>query len=279
MASTSLRRALIAVDAAAVALSFGLAWILFDEPFVYDTRVGTGYALLLASPLVWVLAAKTVGLYEPAGKLDVRVAVDDLIGVGSLMTAAAWFVTVSSEVAGKPDPDITQLFTFWLLAIAGITGGRVAARAAIRSSDGDPARRTPRFRWPPPRQVDPRLIAADVAAVVFACAVSWALLHEPRPADSTAWGWVFVAVAVPVWLALAAAAGLYARRNDSPARSLSRDALGTVQLASLEAWAVILLTKPGGEIDPDIPQVFGFWAATILIVVAARALVRGAPLP
>jgi hypothetical protein len=279
MTSPPLRRALIAVDAAAVALSFGLAWLLFDEPFVYDARVGTGYALLVASPLVWVLAAKAVGLYEPAGELDAQVALDDLVAVGSLMTAAAWFVTVSSEVAGKPDPDITQLFTFWLLGIAGITGGRLAVRAAIRSSDGDPAGRAPWLRWPSLREVDPRLVAADVAGVVFACVLSWPLLHEPRPADSTAWGWVFAAVAVPVWVALAAAGGLYAVRDDSPARSLSQDVLGTAQLASLEAWVVILLTGPGGEIDPDVPQVFGFWAATILVVVGARALVRGAPLP
>lgn len=276
MASFPLRPTLVAVDAVAVALSFGLAWLLFDEPFVYDAHVGTAYVLLVASPLAWIVAARAVGLYEPAGKLDVQVVVDELVAVGSLMTMAVWFVTVSSDVAGKPDPDITQLFTFWLLAIAAITTGRLVARAAIRSSDSDSEGRTlrPRLRKVALREVDPRLVAADIAGIVVACVLSWRLLQEPRPADSTAWAWVFLAVAGPTWVALAAAGGLYAGRSESQTRSMRRDLLGVVQIASLEAWAVILLTGPGGEIDPDIPQVLGFWAATILIVVAVRALVR-----
>lgn len=271
MDGSALRRALIAADAAAVAVSFALAWLLFDEPLVYDAHVGSGYALVLASPLAWVLAARAFALYEPAGKLGARVVVDDLVAVGSLMTMAAWFVVLSSALAGKPDPDIAQLFTFWLLAIAGIVCGRLLARAVVRSPGSDVV---PWFGQFSLREVDRRLIAADVASVILVCVLSWPVLQEPRPADSTAWAWVFVVVAVPVWVALAAAGGLYTPRDESPARSLRRDLLGIVQLASLEAWVVILLTGPGGEIDPDIPQVFAFWAATLLSVVAARALVR-----
>jgi hypothetical protein len=246
-----------------------VAWWLFDVPELYGNAVVDGYILLGATPFLWTAAAGLYGLRAPVPGPPVRAFLDDLAGVAGLMTLGAWGVILSSYATGKPDPDIPQLFAFWALGVAAVTLARQPVRALHRGQPSPPAGWL-RLRWRPGRPLR-ALVLADVAAVFAVCMAGWPLLQEPKPADSTAWAWVLLLGGLVVWVGIGAACGLYAQP-----RSLRDDVAAAVHLASAGAWLVIVLSPVGGEINPDIPQVFGVWALAVAGVVAARELARRA---
>jgi hypothetical protein len=240
-------------------------------PELYGNATIDGYILLGATPLLWTFAAGVSGLRRPVGGPPLRVALDDLAGVAGLMTLGAWGVILSSYATGKPDPDIPQLFAFWALGVVAVT----VARQPVRNLE--PAAVTPppmpyRLRWRPARPLG-ALVLADAIAVFVVCMIGWPLLQEPKPADSTLWAWVLLLGGIPVWVAIGTVCGHYA-----PPRTLRDDVVAVVHLASAGAWLVIVLSPVGGEVDPDIPQVFGVWALVVAAAVSARrlALTRGA---
>jgi hypothetical protein len=240
-----------------------VAWWLFDVPELYGNADVDGYILLVATPFLWTLAAGAYGLRAPVAGSRRAVVLDDLAGVAGLMTLGAWAVILSSYATGKPDPDIPQLSAFWALGIVAVTVARQAVRATTPSAA--PAPRLPqRLHWRPARP--PReLVLADAIAIFVVAMVSWPVFQEPKPADSTLWAWVLLLVGIPVWVGIGAASGLYAEP-----RSLRSDLVAALHLASAGAWLIMILTPIGGEIDPDIPQVFGVWACTIAAVAATR---------
>jgi hypothetical protein len=234
-------------------------------PELYGNATIDGYILLCATPFLWTFAAGACGLRRPVGGPPLRVALDDLAGVAGLMTLGAWCVILSSYATGKPDPDIPQLFAFWALGVAAVT----VARQPVRNLERGPVGHAPapyRLHWRPARPLR-ALVPADAIAVFVVCMIGWPLLQEPKPADSTLWAWVLLLGGIPVWVAIGVACGLYA-----PPRTLRDDVVAVVHLASAGAWLVIVLSPVGGEIDPDIPQVFGVWALVVAAGVAARRL-------
>jgi hypothetical protein len=252
-----LDRALVVADMVALTTAFALSWLLFDAPLVFESAHVGAAGLAVAAPIAWVLAARVAGLY---GARSLR---EEVMGVASLMTMGVWIVTLASSLSGRPDPDIGQLTAFWLGAIVAIPAARRLTGATF-----------PQHPAPARAGLDRRLAAADALAVVAAAMLSSPLFLEPRPADSAVWGGAFVLASVVLWMGLAAGTGGYAS-SDAPARaSLVRDLRAVVQLATVPAWLVIVLTGPGGEIDPDIPQVAMWWALTIVLAVAARQLAR-----
>lgn len=231
-------RRLIVADVAAIAAAFAAAWALFDAPLLYDSSTTEPIVLLVVGLVAWTLVAHVAGLA-------------DRLGVASLLTLGVWVLLLVSWLAGKHDPDVEQLSAFWLFAVVALTLVRGAPRLA------------------PPRRPPTRLALADALALLTVCLVSWPLLKEPKPADSTGWAVVFLLIGIPAWIAAAAERGQY----DAPA-SLWRDLTGALVLATFGAWTVVVISPHTGEIDPDINQLFGVWALAIVAVAVARQLGR-----
>ena len=81
---------------------------------------------------LWVLMAKIYGLYEHDEERTDHSTVDEIVGIFHLVTVGAWFTFAVTWFTPWVKPDFTKLTVFWLLAIAGISLGREAARSVAR---------------------------------------------------------------------------------------------------------------------------------------------------
>jgi hypothetical protein len=265
----TIRTRLIAADVAGIAVAFGLAWLLYDAPLLFEEATWEPYPLLLGGLGAWVLVARLYGLYAQPARPGRAALADDVVGVGGLMTISAWAVIVASWLTGKPDPDIKQLLAFWALAIGALTAFRYIARSGATAG---PIRRPPPL-WPLRERVGrpPRIPAlADCATLFVVFTVCRRVVEEPLPADSNAWSWVLVGLSLPVWAFAATAFGHY----EAEGASLRRDVVGLVLFASAGAWLLNAISPYTGEINPDIPEMLTVWMATVAGVATVRFALR-----
>jgi len=126
------RRALLAADVVGLTVAFGVTELAFRSFVVGGLGTVAEWAIFLASLPVWVVAAKLYGLYDRDEERATHSTVDDVIRVFHLITVGVWFFFATSWLVGLTHPDQEKLATFWLLAIAGVIGTRLAARSLAR---------------------------------------------------------------------------------------------------------------------------------------------------
>jgi exopolysaccharide biosynthesis polyprenyl glycosylphosphotransferase len=127
-------RGLRAADAAGLTLAFFAATTFFTEAadggsLSHLAQIGL---FLLSLPL-WIALASLYGLYS---RDDVRAdhsTADEVFGVVNLVTVGTWIVFAAGRATGVAAPELSSLISFWVLAIAGMVGGRALVRAVARS--------------------------------------------------------------------------------------------------------------------------------------------------
>ena len=126
------RRALLAADVGGLVTAFLLARLLAGHHTGSPTM--TGFAVLLLTIPVWVVAAQLYGLYERDEEHVDHSTVDEVVGVFHLVTLGAWLSFVGVWLAGVTDPYVLRLVAFWFLAVILVAAFRGLARSAARRS-------------------------------------------------------------------------------------------------------------------------------------------------
>ena len=95
----------------------------------------------------WILLAKLYGLYDRDEQRTDHTTVDDIVGVFHFIGTGVWFSFAIRWLVAPGQPDLPKLFTFWLLALALVTGGRsVGARRGATPEHRLPAEHADRRR-------------------------------------------------------------------------------------------------------------------------------------
>ena len=132
-----MRRALLAADVAGLTAAYLIASQLFPAAAHHDT-VGPSKERLvfLATLPLWAIVANTYGLYEGDDERADHSTADELLGVLHLVTIGTFLVMFAGWVTGAIHPTPPKLFTFWLLAIFGVTAARAGCRSLVRRLPG-----------------------------------------------------------------------------------------------------------------------------------------------
>jgi exopolysaccharide biosynthesis polyprenyl glycosylphosphotransferase len=125
------RRMLLAADVVGLSLAFIAAEALFGGGAGVDRFWETVLFFTTTLP-GWVVAAKIYGLYDRDEERASTTTTDDLGGVFQLVTLGVWLFFVGARLTGIADPELGKLVTFWALAVALVTLGRVTARSFCR---------------------------------------------------------------------------------------------------------------------------------------------------
>jgi exopolysaccharide biosynthesis polyprenyl glycosylphosphotransferase len=80
----------------------------------------------------WVIMAKLQGLYRSDQERADHSTADDVVGVFHVVSVGAWILLVASRLAGRSNPSIYALITFWTLAVVILPLARRVAREAYR---------------------------------------------------------------------------------------------------------------------------------------------------
>ena len=124
------RRLLLAADLTGLIVAFLLTQLVLGAGDGLGER---GEFLLFFGTLPgWVLLARLYRLYDRDEERTNHSTVDDVVGVFHLVTISSWVFYALASLSGLAVPDFLKVFTFWVFAIAAVTLGRVAARAAAR---------------------------------------------------------------------------------------------------------------------------------------------------
>ena len=128
------RRALAVADTFGLTLAFALALLDYGSRTTStDTFSVSWEAVLFVATLPgWLLLAKLNGLYDRDEEHAAHTTVDDLIGIVKVVTIGSWLLFVTTWFTQVASPYPPKLIIFWCLAIAFVTGARVAARAYCR---------------------------------------------------------------------------------------------------------------------------------------------------
>jgi exopolysaccharide biosynthesis polyprenyl glycosylphosphotransferase len=128
-----IRRTLIAADLAGLGLAFLAAEAFYGSHAQVDAVHGNLEALVfLASLPLWIAGAQVYGLYSQDEQRTDHTTTDDLKGVLNGITLGTWLFFGATSLTGVAEPNLHKLATFWLLAIALVTLGRVAGRTFAR---------------------------------------------------------------------------------------------------------------------------------------------------
>lgn len=102
---------------------------------VHIDGVSTGIetVIFLVTLPFWVVAAKMYRLYDRDEQNAEHSTADEFPSIFHLVTVVVWLFFAGSWITGMTDPSQKKLGAFWLLAIVGITGSRVAARSLARN--------------------------------------------------------------------------------------------------------------------------------------------------
>jgi exopolysaccharide biosynthesis polyprenyl glycosylphosphotransferase len=129
----TVRRSLLVADLAALIAAFAVLQLIVPAPAADDRVTLDGELLLfLASLPLWVVLARTVGLYDRDAERPEHTTVDDLVGIVSLVTTVVWLGFVVAYLTGRASPDFGKWVIFWALAIVGIAVARSIARMLVR---------------------------------------------------------------------------------------------------------------------------------------------------
>ena len=80
----------------------------------------------------WVIVAHVQGLYRSDQERADHSTADDIVGVFHLVTIGVWVLLVASRLAGRVNPSIYALITFWAFAVCLLALARTVARRACR---------------------------------------------------------------------------------------------------------------------------------------------------
>jgi exopolysaccharide biosynthesis polyprenyl glycosylphosphotransferase len=129
------RRMLLLADVAGLVLAFLLADAIFGSRGGADqVSLHAEFLIFFVTLPAWVVLAKLHGLYEGDEERADTSTIDDVVGVFHLVTVGAWLFALGALATGFADPKLAKLATFWVLAVALVTGGRALARASCRRS-------------------------------------------------------------------------------------------------------------------------------------------------
>jgi exopolysaccharide biosynthesis polyprenyl glycosylphosphotransferase len=127
------RAALLLADLVGLTLAFVVTELSIGDVGPNDTvSVGKETVLFVVSLPLWAVVAKLYRLYDHDDERTDHTTLEDLVGVFHLITVGTWLVVGGGWLLGLADPKIGKLLTFWVLAIALVTGARGAARALCR---------------------------------------------------------------------------------------------------------------------------------------------------
>jgi len=130
------RRALVLADLAGLATAIVIAELIFGP--------GSGAAnsvhplleslILLATLPGWIVIARFYRLYDQDEERTHHPTTDDFIGVFHLVTVCTWLFYAAVSLTGVAHPELSKMFTLWILAIGLIALARSFARARCRRS-------------------------------------------------------------------------------------------------------------------------------------------------
>ena len=128
------RRMLLAADLGGLLGAFAVTELLFLGQSGPIDGLGVSFetAVFIATLPAWVVGAKLYGLYDRDSQNADHTTVDEFPSIFHFVTVVVWLFFAGSWITGLTNPSQPKLATFWLLAIAGITGFRGAARAVAR---------------------------------------------------------------------------------------------------------------------------------------------------
>ena len=127
------RAALLIADLVGLTLAFVITELTIGDVGPNDTvSISTEALLFVASLPLWAIVAKLYRLYDHDDERTDHTTLEDLVGVFHLVTVGTWLVVGGGWLLGLADPKIGKLLTFWILAIALVTGFRGVARAVCR---------------------------------------------------------------------------------------------------------------------------------------------------
>jgi exopolysaccharide biosynthesis polyprenyl glycosylphosphotransferase len=127
------------------------------------------------------------------------------------------------------------------------------------------------------RQLTRLLVAADCLGLVAAFAVTRFAypshgLIEGRYSD-LAELMLFLAT-LPCWLLVANFYGLYSRDAQRADHSTADDAPAVLNMVTLGAWLLFVLTRTTGAARVEVPKLIAFWVAAIGAILLSRTLAR-----
>jgi len=125
---------LLSADLAGLLCAFAVTELLFRSNGGAIDGVGASLetAVFVATLPAWVVGAKLYGLYDRDSQNADHTTADEFPSIFHFVTVVVWLFFAGSWVTGLTDPSQPKLATFWLLAIGGMTGFRVTARAVAR---------------------------------------------------------------------------------------------------------------------------------------------------
>jgi exopolysaccharide biosynthesis polyprenyl glycosylphosphotransferase len=128
------RRALVLADVTGLSIAFVASTAVFADRTPVGDHIGLrGEVLLFLATLpVWVVLAKTLGLYERDDARADHSTADETFGVVNLVTLGTWMVFVAGWTTGAAQPDLDRLIGFWALALVLVSFDRIAARTLVR---------------------------------------------------------------------------------------------------------------------------------------------------
>jgi exopolysaccharide biosynthesis polyprenyl glycosylphosphotransferase len=127
------RRALLLADGVGLLTAFFATELLFvNDPNVGGIGIGLESAVFVALLPAWLVAAKLYGLYDRDEERATHSTADEVMNVFHLITVGVWLYYATSWLVGFSHPNQTKLATFWVLALGGVIGMRLAARALAR---------------------------------------------------------------------------------------------------------------------------------------------------
>ncbi len=128
----TVRHALLVADMTALVSAFAVLQVVFPAQAVNDRLGSTSEIVLFAASLpLWVVLARTMGLYNRDAERPEHTTVDDFVGIVALVTTIVWLSFVAAYVTGAAAPNFGKWVVFWALAIVLIAAARAAARAVV----------------------------------------------------------------------------------------------------------------------------------------------------
>ena len=129
-----IRRTLAAADVTGLTIAFVIGQLFIAENPTAVDRVGLLQETLVfvATLPVWVLLARSYGLYDRDEEQANYSSVDDSWGVLNMVTLGTWILVAGTWLTHVAEPNFRKLFAFWLSAIVLVSCGRILARALVR---------------------------------------------------------------------------------------------------------------------------------------------------
>jgi exopolysaccharide biosynthesis polyprenyl glycosylphosphotransferase len=124
-----MRRMLLTADVIGLMLALALAELTHGHG---GRDVRTEFFIFAGSVPLWVVAAKTYGLYDRDEERTDHSGADEFSGVFHMITVCTWVFFAGTYLTGIGHPTVPKLVTFWAAAITFVVTGRAVARAVCR---------------------------------------------------------------------------------------------------------------------------------------------------